>query len=130
MRNPVFIQFHQLVQSIQAKCLVQLRNAHPVIRAVDALEVFIRAEQQDLSLVTTVGFQSFKNLLAIVEAFGKRIQFDRAIGNNAGIMPAFALGIVHNKHVIGGNSAESQFGFVLRLLFRRSGTYNLDFAHL
>ena len=67
-----------------------------------------RAEQQNLSLVTTVGFQSFKNLLAIVEAFGKRIQFDRAIGNNAGIMPALPLVIIHDKHVVGKNFAKTE----------------------
>ena len=32
-------------------------------------------------------------------------------------MPAAALLIIHNKHVIGKNFAETEFGLILRLLF-------------
>ena len=130
MGNPIFVQLHQFLQSFQTKRFIQLWNAHPVIGTVDAFEVFFRAKQQNLAFVSPVSLQPFKHLLAIVEAFGKRIQFNGAIRYDSGIMPSLSLGIVHNKHVIGSNGAKSQFCLILRLLFRCSRAHNLDFTHL
>ena len=58
-----------------------------------------------------------------------RVQREGCIGDDAGIVPALALGIIHHKHVVGKFLAEAQLGLVLGLLLGRSGTSDLDIQH-
>ena len=50
----------------------------------------------------------------------------RAVGDNAGVVPALTGVIVHDNHVVGHGLAEHQSGGV-RLLFQNSGTGDFNF---
>ena len=67
--------------------------------------------------------------LRIVEHDGSRVQLKGAIGDDAGVMPALALRIIHHEHMVGELFAKAQLALVLRLLLGRSGAGDLDIQH-
>ena len=104
-------------------------HAEAVGRIVEAVGVAFRAEQLDIALRRAVRLHALKNFLRIVEHRRGGVHLPRAVGHDAGVMPAFAGGIVHQKHMIAEDLAEAELGFILRLLFGHSGARDLDIQH-
>ena len=61
-------------------------------------------------------FRPSKHSLRIVEHQRGGIQYQRLIGDDAGVMPAFALVIIHDEHMVRKDMAEAQSagGFFFR----------------
>ena len=110
--DPVLLQTDQLLDGGQGVLLVQGRDAHTLTGGVDALDVLGGTEELDGAVGGAVGLQAFKDLLGVVEYHGGRLQSDGAVGNDAPVVPALAVGVVHQKHVVGKGSAEHQRGGV------------------
>ena len=77
--------------------------------------------QLDMTVGTSVCLEALKDLLTVMQAHSGGRKGDIAVGNDAGIMPALAGIIVHHKHMVGKDMAESQLGLVLRLSLRGLG---------
>ena len=120
-RNPVLIERHQLLDRFDRKRLIDRRNAQPVVREVQARHIFVRAEQHHLAFRGAVGLHALKDLLAVMQAHRGRIQRNIAVGHDPWVVPALALVVIHQKHVVGKNIAETQLGGIggLRLGGRR-----------
>ena len=87
------------------------------------------AEQLDGAVCGAVGFQTLEDLLGVMEDLGGWVDLEGGIGDDAGVMPALTLVIVHHKHVVGHILAEDQLGGV-RLLLPLLGAGDLDLLHL
>ncbi len=88
-----------------------------------------RAEQLDGVIRSAVSLHALEDLLRVVEHNGGGVQRKGCVGDDACVMPAFALRIIHHKHVVGKFFAEAQLGLVLRLLLRTGGAGDLDIQH-
>ena len=99
--NPILIDAHKLFNRLYGKSLIDCRDAKTLIRAIQAGHVAVRAEEKDASILRAVSLQALKNLLAIMQAHRGGIKLDWTIGNDARIVPALALVIVHQEHMIG-----------------------------
>ena len=129
MGHPVALHIHQSLNSLHKILLRDLGDAQTVGGILETLCVAIRAEQLNGVIRGAVSLHALKNLLRIVEHHRGRVQREGCIGDDAGIVPALALGIIHHKHVVGKFLTEAQLGLVLGLLLGRSGTSDLDIQH-
>ena len=105
-----------------------LGDAQTVGGVLETLCVAVRAEQLDGIIGRAVCLHALKDLLSVVEHDSSRVQFKGAVGDNAGIVPAFALGVIHHEHMVGELLAKTQIALV-RLCLRSSGTGDLDIQH-
>ena len=97
----------------------QLRQAHTGIGVPHTLCVAVRTEQLNLSFRRAVCLHALERLHGIVQNHGSRIQLNRLIRHNARVMPADALGMVDDKHIVGIVDTEAQMaGIRFLLLFR------------
>ena len=126
--HPVALHIHQSLHSLDVILHRDLGDAQTVGRILEALCVALRAEQLDGVIRSPVSLHALEDLLSIVEHDGSRIQLKGAVGDDAGIVPALALGVVHHKHMVGELLAKAQVVLV-RLLLGRSGTGDLDIQH-
>ena len=94
-------------------CIRDSRDTQALGAAVEAAQIVHRAEQLDISLRIAVSLHSLENGLAIMQHHGSGIQRKIAVGNNAGVMPALALRIVHDEHMVGKDLAKTELGFIL-----------------
>ena len=122
---PVLLHFYQSADRFYKVLHRDFRNAQTVMGRGQARTVFVRAEQLYLALGGSVCLQTLKALLCIVEHQCGGIQYQRLIGDNAGVMPALALVIIHDEHMVRKDMAEAQSagGF----FFRCFGQLILDF---
>ena len=109
--------------------IVDGRDAQPVVGQVQPGHVLIGAEQNHLAVGGAVGLHALENLLAVMQAHSSRIQGQGSVGDDARVMPALALVVIHQKHVIGKNVAEAQLGGVGRFRLKRCGAFYRDFLH-
>ena len=128
--DPVLLHFHNGLHGLNEVLHGDLGDAQAVLGVVHAAGVAVRAEQLDLTLSGAIGLHTLEALLSIVEHHGGGIQGDGGIGDDPGIMPALALVIVHDEHVIGENFAEPQLALVGGLGLGRRGLGDLDIQHL
>ena len=92
-------------------------DAHAVAGVDAALGVAVGPEQLDGVVGGAVGLQTLKQLLGVVEHHAGRVQGEGLIGDDAGIVPALTLGVVHQEHVVGEDLAKAQLGLVRGLGF-------------
>ena len=57
------------------------------------------------------------------------IQLEGCIGDDACIVPALTLGVVHQEHMVGGDLAEAHLGGIDGLLLGGGGSGDLDIQH-
>ena len=91
--------------------------------------VALRAEQLDFVLRGAVGLHALKALLGVVKHHGGGVQGQGAVGHDAGVVPALALVIVHDEHMVGEDFAEAQLALVGGLGLRGGGFGDLDIQH-
>ncbi|MPM74518.1 hypothetical protein SDC9_121506 [bioreactor metagenome] len=130
MGNPVLLDLHQCADGLHKVLLGNARHAQALLRVVHAAGVAVRAKELNFTLGGAIGLQALKALLRIVEHHGGGLQGEGGIGHNAGIVPALALGVVHNKHVVGKGLSEAQLRLVRRLCLGGSRLRDLDVQHL
>ena len=129
MGHPIPVDVHQRLDGLDEVLRRDVGHAQTVGGIVEPVGVAVRAEQLHAAIGGAVGLHALKNFLRVVEHRGGRVHGQRAVGDDAGIMPALACGVVHEEHMVGENFAETQLAFVLRLGFRRGGTGNFDVQH-
>ena len=100
-RDPGLLQGHQLVESGQEQLLGQRRHLKPLRGSGEPRRVPLGTEQPHRPIGVTVGLQSLEDLLAVVEHRSRRVQLPVAGGDDAGVMPPHALGVVGDGHVVG-----------------------------
>ena len=119
MGNPVLVDLHELLDSFNAECLIDLRNAETVVGNVHSCHVLLGTEQLYPAAFGSVSLHALKISLTVVEAHCGRLKRNRAVRNYSCIMPALTLIIVHKEHMVSENFTESQLGFISRLCLRR-----------
>ena len=127
--NPVTVNVNQGLNSLNKILNRDLGDAKTVSRILETLCIAIGAEQLHTAVSSAVGLHALKNFLCVMEHHGSGVQRQGGIRHNAGIMPAFTGGIVHQEHMVGKNLAEAKLAFVLRLCLRFSSTNNFDIQH-
>lgn len=127
--DPVLVDLHQLFDSLHSERLVDQRDTETVVGQIEPRHVFLRPEQYDPSLRRAVGLHAFEDLLAVVQAHGGRIEGERAVGNDPGIVPALSLIVIHQKHVVGEDGAKPQLVGGGRFRLRGFGFFHADFLH-
>ena len=128
MGHPVTVHVHQSFNGLNVVLHRDLGDAQTVGGVLETLCVAVRAEQLDGIIGRAVCLHALKDLLSVVEHDSSRVQFKGAVGDNAGIVPAFALGVIHHEHMVGELLAKTQIALV-RLCLRSSGTGDLDIQH-
>jgi len=129
MGHPVTFHIHQRLNGLDVILDRDLRDAQTVSRILHPLCIAVRAEQLNGIVCGAVSLHALKDLLCVVEHDRRRVQLERSIGDDTGIVPAFALGVVHDEHVVGELLAEAELGLILRLLFRTGRPGDLDIQH-
>ena len=112
MRHPVLFHIHQRLEALKHKIRIDRRDAQPCRAAIKAFKIIHRTEHLDGTIRFAIGFQAFKNGLSIMKNHGGRVHLQGRVGNDAGVMPSLALGIVHYEHVVGENLPESELAFI------------------
>ena len=126
--NPVLLHLHQLHDAGHSQLLGNLGQAQTLGGLVHPVDVVLDAEQLDGAVGGAVGFQTLEDLLGVVEHLGSGVDLQGAVGNDAGIVPALALVIIHQEHMVGHIFSEHQLGGV-GLLLQSSRTGDFDVFH-
>lgn len=123
MGHPVTVHVHQRFNGLNVVLHRDLGDAQTVGGVLETLCVAVRAEQLDGIIGRAVCLHALKDLLSVVEHDSSRVQFKGAVGDNAGIVPAFALGVIHHEHMVGELLAKPRllssgfaFGAVVRVI--------------
>ena len=106
--HPILIHTNHLLDGLQRVIGVHLRQPQTLAGAVQPGDILPGAEQLHLTVGATVGLQALEYLGAVVENAGGGGESDGAVGDDAGVVPAVLLGVVHDEHVVGKHSAEAQ----------------------
>ena len=106
--DPALLGLDQLADGLDEVVGRDLGHADPAQRGVHAAGVLVGPEQQDLAVGRLVGFHALEHFLAVVQHVGGRVQRQRAVGPDLGIMPAACLVPLHGEHVVGELAAEHQ----------------------
>ena len=124
-RHPVLIHLDEGLDGLQKILLRDVGNAELLGRIVEAADIVQRAEEIDLPVSRAVGLHALENLLRIVQRHDGGLQGDGAVGDDAGVMPALAVGIIHEEHMVREKAAERDpvHG---RFLLGGRGTGDLD----
>ena len=110
--DPVRVRLHGGLHRLNEQLLVHGGDAHALVGAVEALGVHVRTEEVDPAVRGAVGLHTLKHHLGVVEHAGGGVQADGAIGDDPAVVPALALVVVHNEHVVGEVLAKAQVGLV------------------
>ena len=126
--HPTGLQPDQLLNGGQGVLLRQRGDAHAPAGGIDAPDVLHGAEELHPAVGGAVGLHALKNLLGVVEHHGGGLQSNGAIGDDAPIVPALALGVVHDKHMVGEGAPKHQ-GIRVRLGLPGGAGLNRIFFH-
>ena len=102
------VQLYQSLDSLQSILGGHHRQAETDGGVLHTLHVVPGTEQLDLAVLAAVSLQALKDLGTVVEHAGGGGQGDVLEGDDAGIVPALFIGIVHDEHVVGVVDAEAQ----------------------
>ena len=127
--HPVAVHIHQSLNGLNVVLYRDLGDAQTVGRILKTLGVAVRAEQLHGVIGGAVGLHALKDLLCVVEHHGSGVQFKGAVGNDAGIVPALALGVIHDEHMVGELFAEAELRLIGGLCLGRSRAGDLDIQH-
>src|SRR5690606_27132494 len=85
----------------QCKFFIDRRNANASVRLIQSFKILFRPEKQNFVIFRAISFQTFKYGLTVMKHFCSWIKLQWLVRYDAWIMPAFAVCIIHNKHMIG-----------------------------
>ncbi len=105
--DPVGVHLHNGLHRLHKQLLIHIGDAHALVGAVEALGVHVRAEEVDLLVRGQVRLHALEHHLGVVEDAAGGVQADGAIGDDLAVMPALALVVVHDEHVVGEVLAEA-----------------------
>ena len=128
VRNPVLIELDDRLDCLNEILYRQARQAHTMVGVDHALCVLVGTEQLDGAVRGAVGLQTLKGLHCVMENHRCRIELERLIRYDAGVVPALFLIVVDDQHMIGIMHAETEIALV-RLSLRSSGTLCCDLQH-
>ena len=106
--HPLVVDGDQLLQGLEEQVLRQRGHAQALGGARHALGVLLRAEGRDAAVRLAVGLDALEDGLAVVEDHAGRVHGQRAIGLDAGVVPADLLVVVDEDHVVGEVDAEAR----------------------
>ena len=106
--DPILVHGDDGLHRLDIVLLGHPGDAQAVVGVVGPLGVHVRAEEVVLPVGALIGLQALKHLLAIVEHHGGGGQGDVLEGDNAGVVPPLAPGVVHDEHVVGKDFPEAQ----------------------
>ena len=101
---------HQLTDRGEEQRLRQRRHRQPLGGFAEAARIGVGAEQRGTAVGRAIGLEAFENLLRIMKHGAGRIELDRAARLDTRIVPAPALRIADDRHVIGEHLAETRIG--------------------
>ena len=104
---------------------LEIYKAFPNVGGVvHTLYVFHGSEQLYLSVGTSVRLESLEDFRTVVKNGGRRVDREVCERHDSCVMPAFALGVVHQKHMIGEDFSEAEV--FCRLYFRVCRLFDSD----
>ena len=121
--HPVFVHADERLDGLYEILHGDFRNAQAPMGALHAGGVLFRPEQQHAAIRSTVGLHALKALLRIMKHQRRRVQLQGMVRLDARRVPAPALGVVHDEHMVRVMVAEAQM--LLRLCLRRGGFVTL-----
>lgn len=125
MGGPFLFHVQQRHQRFQAILHRQGRHAHALGATGEALKIGAGTEEVEAALRRTVALEALENLLAIVQNLTGGVQRKVAVGHDAGVVPALAVGIVDHEHMVGEDVAKAQLALIGRLVFQIPGQIHL-----
>ena len=105
-RHPGRISAYQLANRLDEEIRRELGQRQPVRGALHAHRVGLRTESPDRSVGMPVGFESFEDLLGVVENRRRRIEHQGTVGPHFGVVPAKVGRPVDRDHMVGEVFAE------------------------
>ena len=112
MGHPVLFQLHQGLHGLDEVLHGDLGDAHAVGGILHPLGVALRAEELNDVVHGAVSLHALEKLLSVVEDHSGRVHGDGRVGHDAGVVPAPAVGIVHQEHMVRKDLAEAQLALV------------------
>ena len=125
--DPVLLDPDKLLHGPDLEFRVERRHAQTLGAAVHTQGVFHRAEHLDAAVLAAVDLQTLKDLLTVVQDGRSRVDLQRAVGHDAGVMPAGTHGVFHDKHVVGKDLTEAKVRFIGGLLLGSRRFHEFDF---
>jgi hypothetical protein len=107
-RDPLAVDVDQGRPRLQDQVGIDGRDAHALGRPVEPGDVLVGTEQPDLAVPAAEPLQALEERLAVVQDGGRRIERERSVGLDPGVVPALLLLEVRDEHVIGEHVAEGQ----------------------
>lgn len=98
-------------------------------RVLQTLGIAVRPEELNGVVHGAIGLHALEDLLCVVEHHAGRIHLEGLIGDDAGIVPALALGVVHQEHMIGEDLAKAQLALVGGFGLGGCGSGDLNIQH-
>ena len=126
--DPVLLQLDQLHDTGQSQLVGDIGHTQTVSGVVQTLDIAVGTEQLDGAVGGAVSLHALENFLAVMQDLGSGVDLQRTVGDDAGIVPALTLVIVHDEHMIGHVLAEYQSGS-FGLFLQSGGTGDLDLLH-
>ena len=108
VRHPGCIDLDRGLNGLQRIVGVELRQAQTLAGAVQAGDIFPRAEELHAAVGTAIGLQALKDLRAVVQHACRGGHADGAVGHDARIVPALIGAVVHEEHMVGEHGAEAE----------------------
>ena len=106
--HPVLLQADQVHQRLEAELRVDLRDAEATGREVHPLDVLLGAEEPHPPVRAAERLQPVEDRLGVVEHGRGRVQAERPVGLDPGIVPALLLLEVGDEHVVREDGAEPE----------------------
>ena len=108
LRDPVSVHLYESLDGLNVELFVHLRDAESVVCSVRSLGIHVRSEQLNLAFRSFVSLETFEHFLSIMENNCSRIQLKRSVRDDSSVVPAFAIFVFHDEHVVSEFCTESQ----------------------
>ena len=106
--HPVGVHLDQGLDTLHKQVLRDLGDAQALTGVVHAAGVVIGTEQLHAAVGSAVGLHTLKHFLGVMEHHAGRLQLQRSVGNDTGVMPTLACLVIEQEHMVGEHLAEFQ----------------------
>ncbi len=108
VRCPAMLQPHQFHDRLHVRLLVHRGHSDARRRAVEALGVLLDPEQVQVAVGSAIGLGAVEHHLPAVEYLGRRIERERLVRTDGGVVPAALRRVALREHAIGEHASEPQ----------------------